>query len=125
MTDTERPMGKSRDGLILMFGKLAEKGGGKGLCISPSYPHARHRMQEFCDRLQAHAIPFKDRWTDLIVEVEAVLVTIQFMPLQSMQGKIEGMELNDLLDEASPAVRMSEKDWYNLRIAHCRVRERR
>jgi len=120
----EQAFGKSNDQMIFMLGKLTERGGGRGLMICASYPAARVRMTYLCDRLEAHAIPFTCHVQDMRVTIDCLDVSVHFMAVQDMAHRVQGMELAEIVDEASRARKLTENEWYGLQVARSRVRDR-
>jgi len=118
-------MGKSRDPLILMVGKLVEQGGGHGLLVSPNDVMARYRADYLCDRLHKHEIPFTFNRMDMVVEIECLGVTIRCWSLQRLENRVQGLELQELVDESTAVRKLTEREWYTMNTVRCRVRERR
>lgn len=106
-----------------MVGKLSElPQGGQGLYVAPSWVVAKIRMQELVDELARHEIPHRVSRVGMMIDIEVLRVRIRFMNVQTMEHRVEGLELNMLVDDATCAVKLTERQWHAMNLARSRVR---
>jgi hypothetical protein len=93
-----------------MVGRLSERPqGGKGLYIAASHVAACMRMDDLAAELGRHEIPHRVYRQDMRIFIEPLRVEICFMAVQNMEHRVQGMELNMLVDDATAAVKLSER----------------
>lgn len=109
--------------LIHMVGKLSElPEGGQGLYVAVNRVMAKLQMQALVEELSRHEIPHRVLRNDMTVDIWILRVKILFMPIDSLEHRAQGLELDLLVDDATCAMKMSESHWHVMNVVRSRVR---
>jgi hypothetical protein len=108
--------------LVLMVGKLAERGGGRGLYVCGHPAAARFKMDELSGKLEQHGIPYERSMIDMQIRIECLGVIISFMPIASLEHRAQGLELHELVDDVTCTRRLTEREWYTMNMVRARIR---
>lgn len=106
-----------------MVGKLSElPQGGQGLYVAVNHLMAKLQMQALVEELSRHEIPHRVNRLDLIIDIWILNVKILFIPIDNLERRSQGLELNLLVDDATCAMRLTERQWHAMNLVRSRVR---